>query len=76
MIYEDGDIYEVFEISEHHFTTKQIGEEVADLFSKYDEVDKMTLGEATDEIGSEFSRVIFDIVYDILEEKGIEIEDF
>ena len=76
MIYEDGDIYEAFEINEHYCTTKQIGEEVAELFAKYDEVSKDVLEEAIDEIGSEFSRVIFDVVYDILEEKGIEIEKY
>ena len=50
MDYEDGDIFEVFDVDEWWTFTRRIGDEVADFFSDCKSVDRDDFQQAIDEI--------------------------
>lgn len=73
MDYEDGDIFEVFDVDEWWTFTRRIGDEVADFFSDCKSVDRDDFQQAIDEICDELDRVIFDEAYDVLRKNGIDV---
>ena len=73
MDYEDGDIFEVFDVDEWWTFTRGIGDEVADFFSDCESVDRDDFQQAIDEICDELGRVIFDEAYDVLRKNGIDV---